>query len=165
MTDGQRDRDRHTDRHTGRHTYSQESSSFDKQTLLTREFQSAFLKKNCIIPGMCCTIPGVCFCSYEKEYYQMRQRRVWDRRNSTFPASWDTSIARKLRVLCDLIKNVSPFWGGQNKTAVELIESKIWGCANVCNLTYICWTYVDQQQYERQKLIMHYSDNRGIFYL
>ena len=41
----------------------------------------------------------------------MKKRRVWNRvfrRNSSFEAAWDTSIARKQRVLCDLIKNVSP---------------------------------------------------------
>ena len=39
--------------------------------------------------------------------------------------------SRVLRVLCYLIKNVSPCWGGQNLTAVELIE-----CINI--LLRIC---------------------------
>ena len=30
--------------------------------------------------------------------------------------------SRVLRVLCDLIKNVNPYWGGGNLTAVELSE-------------------------------------------
>ena len=34
----------------------------------------------------------------------------------------------------------------------------------MCYLSYICWAYFDQKQYERQKLIMHYSDNRANYY-
>ena len=39
--------------------------------------------------------------------------------------------SRVLRVLCNLIKNVSPHWGGQNLTAVELSE-----CITVAVDTY-----------------------------
>ena len=43
--------------------------------------------------------------------------------------------SRVLRVLCNFIKNVSPYWGGQNLTAVELSECIICGYGYVCDLS------------------------------
>ena len=61
--------------------------------------------------------------------YKMKKRQLRDRgfrRNSYLQAVWDTLIARTvLRVSCDLIEDVSPYWGEQNLTAVGLSE-----CAN-----------------------------------
>ena len=54
----------------------------------------------------------------DREKCQLRDRRF--RRNSYLQAAWLRS--RVLRVFCDLIKNVGPYWGGQNLTAVELSE-------------------------------------------
>ena len=42
--------------------------------------------------------------------------------------------SRVLRVSCNLIKNVSPYWRGQNLTAVKLSECIICGCGYVCDL-------------------------------
>ena len=46
--------------------------------------------------------------------------------------------SRVLRVLCDLIKNVSPYLGGQNLTAVELSEYKYVAVYMYVTLFYMC---------------------------
>ena len=60
-----------------------------------------------------------------------KKRQLWDRgfrRNSSLQAAWDTSIARDTGLL-NLVKNISPYWGGQNLTAVELSECvNLWLC-------------------------------------
>ena len=67
----------------------------------------------------------------------------------------DIVPSRVLRVLCDLIKNVSPYRGGQNLTAVELNECIICGCGYVCDLIS------GRNLYEEEQIIIHYSVNRA----
>ena len=88
-------------------------------------------------------------------YYRMEKRQLWDRGfRRTHPCKLRGTLRLcVLRILLNLVKSISPHWGGQNLTAVErskCINLLLW----ICMRLYFTISGSNlEQQYGGEKMI------------